>query len=500
MSSSATYSNKERLGQLKVAEENAYVVESNILKDPIGTYYEFAKNIRDFRPNSGMYPSRQYFGPIIEQLTAVLISEPYQQKCATNLTFKNFWEIVMRKLYAIKAEININAEIYPYAPAYPGSHPYNPTLSAIKSALELIDIYDRELNMEQHPDRVQPYYHTDRYGHYPNSVEFDYRVFIMPTSKILTLRDLILVRSVPIAFVGVVFNAIYADRHWQSPFEFYYHDKNHIRRMVNYIYIFLKAKGVTTLEGAMMWYKKFDEFITNFLLPLADKVTGDDEMTVAWKLTRMVIIFELLHESALIPHRKTLISELHRVPGDKEPFEFANIHDTDPYDVEKLEKLRTDTGNLNSGYSYVLEQLGHIPPTVEIVYFWNPAPSILANILNKLLFGFYDHPDHPSDMLLPPKFRTPEFIATVAHDFLNKCLADPNPISYEVLLQWTLDQTGLKNKDKYPALQIDNPILPSEIHKPAALDAADTVIIVNFNAMEIGKGNPHSMPKNPKKK
>lgn len=100
---------------------------------------------------------------------------------------------------------------------------------------KLFDVIDRLSIPTEGRNYPHPLYHADRYYYHQYPLLFENkRVVIFLTDAPLDFMDLIKVRSVPIGFVGVTFETIFADRHYQSPLDFFIHDINHVRRMQAY--------------------------------------------------------------------------------------------------------------------------------------------------------------------------------------------------------------------------------------------------------------------------
>lgn len=415
-------------------------LEDTILKDPVDFYEKIQQRMKLHPHNKGMTPMPEFM-PIVQYLVHHMLSNKVWNFLIENPIMLYEWYMAMMKIYPTTLEIDVDAKEYPYKKASDGAYPYQPTIEAIEVVLAFFDKMVRIIDSTH----CEPYYHTDRYGHYPNAIKFDYRVIIIPTCKELTLKDLVRVRSVPIAFAGITLVSIFGDRHWQSPLEFWNHDMNHIRRMSNFSYLFLASKGVNALKGALVWYRKMDDYILELLSHTEEKET-DSELDIAKKRMLAVIIFELLHETAIVPNRKILVQEFYREPGAPEPFEHVKLPGFDP---QNLNTLLTSTGNLDSGFYFTMKNFQTLPKVTTIRYFLNVAPTISSNIYNKLFCCFYDDPNNPSDNILPVKYRTVEFVAEMVFYFFKQILGDDGPITYETILAWTGDRKGIERKFGY---------------------------------------------------
>lgn len=220
-------------------------------------------------------------------------------------------------------------------------------------------------------------------------------------------------RAVPIGFIGLTGTVIRVDRHQQSPFDFWYHDINHVRRMAGYLRQSARAHGAQTPAEKLALYRSMDDFIVKKLMPAIAELP--DEASEADKAVRKlarVILFEVLHETALAPERDIILADILResVP---QPFEHMVANDERPASDQDTEKLRTPTGNLQSGIS-TMSYDSNKPITIR--YFHDRALALLANVYNKLNFGFYDDPSSPSEAIAPPQYRTAEYLLKAARE------------------------------------------------------------------------------------
>lgn len=109
-----------------------------------------------------------------------------------------------------------------------------------------------------------------------------------------------------------------------------------------------------------------------------------------------IIIFEIFHETAFEPSIQAIKRCILREPSIPEPFEIMKLKDSKG-GTNDIEKVRTATGNLLSG-----SKMFDIHKSVEIHYFYDRALSLLANVYNKLNYGFYDPYDKPDIDFIDP--------------------------------------------------------------------------------------------------
>lgn len=413
--------------------------EDDINRDPIGTYNVLRDRLRDWR---GLAPFPE-FKPIVDYLIREMDTEEMKAYCRIREDLRYQYELARQSLYHVRLEFWVDCDGYPYHPPYPCPYPYKATLEAILKALEFFDLIERQTNPNL---KGTPLYHRDRYFYHGWSLLEDHRVVFWPTLKELSMRDLVIARCVPLGYLGVITKTIYADRHWQSPLDFFVHDLNHTRRMVAYTFRLMERLGI--VEGTwtknqyseMKIYEQWWEFIQR-VLASCEEEDGDSADIVALKRMTMMLFFEILHESAVNPDADSIEKELKHAPGDPAPFEH-NIHQDD-FDKTKIEQqLRTQTGNLRSG-ARVAD--AYDPAGIIVVrYFFDKGPSVLANLWNKSRFGFYDNPDEPNEEMCPVVYRTPEHIAKAAQELFK--LINREPLPYETMVKWGHDHAGIERK------------------------------------------------------
>ena len=129
----------------------------------------------------------------------------------------------------------------------------------------------------------------------PNGVLF-------PTTMPLDFVDLIKVRCVPIGFIGIESRIVWADRHYQSPADFMWHDINHIRRM------FGSTNGITKNYNKQERFQEYEKMNTLVTLVLQETERNDDtSREIGIKQIIRAIFFEIVHESALAPTQELIL-------------------------------------------------------------------------------------------------------------------------------------------------------------------------------------------------
>jgi hypothetical protein len=428
-------------GLVSVSAVASESIEQRVLRDRAGTYEELSKRLREKGPNAS-FPE---FKPVVDKLIEDLKADWFTEVIEENPVLRFELEEVRTMLFHVNIKFSHeNAELYPYATPFEGIYPYRPTLDAIEKAVALFDKVDRL----SRPDEAVPLYHFDRYAYHRHRMISDPRVVIIPTMMSLGFNELIRVRSVPIGFIGVTTRGFRVDRHYQTPLDFWYHDLNHVRRMVEYLFQTLRQLKAMTITDEVRLYQSMDEFISDTLMPHLEKIPiEEDRDKFAKRAMLRVIVFEILHESALPADRQAIIDDLLRRPGITQPFEF--MFDQAPPPGFDHEQLRTDTGNLQSGSRAFRSQEGK---PVNIHFIHDRALALLANVYNKLTHGFFDSPDDPKNYVVPTDYRTPERILEAAKELFS--ILDYHEYPDDgALLGWITAREGSPEKFIYESLK-----------------------------------------------
>lgn len=419
--------------------------EDQIIRDPVKMYKIYTDRLRKHGANAP-FPE---FKPAIDQILVKLNSTEFKEKIARHPDLNFELTEVLTYIAHLNLDFSFDDEAnYPYPQPFQSAFPYRPTLDAIENAIRLIDKVERLTN-----PRAMPLYHFDRYLYHRHSLVADPDVLVFPTIRELTFEDLIRVRSVPIGFVGVVTETIRIDRHWNSPIDFWYHDMNHVRRMVAYIALSAKKQGFKTRKQKLAFYKQMDDFLVNTLLPnMTEPPAGASEEEIAIRRLVRVIFFEILHETALTAESHAILEDLLRGSKVKEPFEMVVSSHEELANVRKdLESERTPSGNLVSGVA--AKSMERSGKTLIVRYFHDRSLGLLANIYNKLTQGFYDSTDNPLAEVAPIQSRNPDDLAKAAMRVMS-ILGYANPPDTETLKNLILSKEGMPELFRvYPTLE-----------------------------------------------
>lgn len=423
---------------MAVAADNSYEYEKQILNDPVKEYQKYSKRLKMQGPNAS-FPE---FKPVIDEIWDYLFSAELRAHLQTYPILKFEYNEVVTMLSHLNLKFSYeNKAAYPYLQAYNGIYPYRPSLEAIEASIRLFDKIERLTNSE-----TVALYHFDRYAYHKHSLFSDPEVVVFPTTKSLSFADLIRVRSVPIGLLGVSLKTLRVDRYNQSPLDFWYHDINHIRRLVAYLKI--KTKAAKNLKEKFLIYKEMDLFIENTIMPnIAKLPKGSAEQDIALRRIVRLLFFEILHESAVVADEESILSDLIRSGDVKTPYELMLLPNTQ----FNIEDLRTATGNIESGAN-VLSSKNLDNQSLMIHYFFDRDLGLLANVYNKLNFGYYDEPDSVNPLVVPESYRKAKYIARAAQ-MIFEILGSTNIPSLSDLEDLVLSKKGKPELFNYKALQ-----------------------------------------------
>jgi hypothetical protein len=421
-----------------VSESVNVSVEKQIVADPIGAYQEFHGRLLKEGQNTP-FPE---FKPVVDHLQGVIEGSRFGEvlKAHPDLRFER--EEALTYLGHVNMEFKVDVEDYPYPVPFNAPYPYRPTIDAIEAGVRYLD----KMNRLEPGNQAIPLYHFDRYAYHRHGLIADPDVVLFPTIEKTGFFDFIRPRSVPIGILGVETETTRVDRHHQSPLDFWFHDLNHARRMLGYMKRRERELGIETEEGKLDYYKEMDQFIVEKIVPhiegLPPKATQEE---IAMRRMIRVIMFEILHESALTAERDVIVADLIRGAGPQ-PFELMVNHINDM--PEDIEELRTPVGNLKSGISLVRTD-DNSPVVVHQIY--DRALGLLANVQNKIGFGFYDDPNRPSRFVVPKNFRSPEHTAKAAMQILD--IFDMGGVAdYDTLLKLANSREGQEELFVYKSM------------------------------------------------
>ncbi len=312
-----------------------------------------------------------------------------------------------------------------------GPYPYRISVETAQKATRFFDIVERTKYAEtadfQAVERswfiegqkrlVNEHYHYDRYAYHWISVAEDPDLVMNFTHRVLSFDDLIDSRVAPFAFLGAEVETVRADRYFFTPYDFWFHDLNHIRRMSAYTKNYMRSKGIKTTKQAYAFYKKVELQAKGIrkaveTLDLAAKYTAEESQEI--KKLMKVLLFETLHETALNYDTASIAGDILKVANTPQPFEFMSF----VRDADKLANgERLVDGNLVSGVQHLVNKFDGNP--IYVSFIRDKALSLLSEVTNKLNYGFYDSVfDLNEKEFGKVQFRTAKYVAAAAEELL----------------------------------------------------------------------------------
>lgn len=366
----------------------------SIIENPVESYSSFMERLNKHGQMAPFPEFKEVVDFLLLELDSSFVLDILHKHRALLLELNE----VKTFLFHLNLKIEIDKDIeYPYDKPFEDSYPYRPTIDAIESAIRFLD----KINRLDENNKAVKLYHFDRYCYHRHALVTNQDVIIFPTIRELGMWDFIKIRSVPLEFVGVTSKTSRVDGHYQSPLDFWYHDFNHARRLWGYINKRLKSLGISEYKDKVSYYNKVNTFIFDILVANFLEIKSDDtENERAMKLLVTMIIFEVVHESAVTLERDELIKDILRGNGPA-PYEY--MHDGDNLDFEKL---RTPVGNIESGASK-----NDLAKKTYVRYFLDPTSGgLLVNVYRKLNHFYYDETEEVDRNFIEAKYRTTEFI------------------------------------------------------------------------------------------
>ncbi len=482
---------------------NSIEPEKRVVKNPFLEYRRFLRRLQREGENASFYE----FKPTVEKIEKELLSEATLSYIENNPALRFMHSKAVNVIKQVQLQqANGSLTVKPYQVMFP----YRATIQAIYKSVRFFEVLERSKFIEN-PDSqaverswdskadpksrmIEPLYHFDRYKYHSFDILGNPEVIVWPTTHALGFQELIRVRGVLIGFVGVETKTIRVDRHYQTPIDFWYHDINHVRRMMGYIFKLLKERKAVAEDEKLAVYKEVDELVEGLLekvkLPpkpvrpsqfsnKQEEVEFNESME-RWNneaaLRRLVriILFEIVHESALAGDKKSILQDLMRGPETPQPFEYHSITEVGVgKGIQSLEQLRMETGNLESGAKKMRKLKGDSP--VNVLYMNDRSLSLLSNVMNKIMHGFYDSTNDPKSYVVPVEYRTPENIAIAAEQLFG-ILGEPPP-PREKLMDYILSRKGSPEKYiKYKGLII--PVAIKEVDSGSKETSVNTQVLI----------------------
>lgn len=381
--------------------------------DPLSWYFMAKDRLKKY----GLTASFPEFEGVVAKLTQQIFQNPeYVSIIEADDTLKNMREIQVHSLVAIQTK---NRYLWPY----------RATILVIEELLKIVDIISRKIRKGDAPK----YYHNFRYRIYltylldeaaPDNIVF-------PTIYPIGSTFLIKVRCAPIYFLGVSETFMHADQYSNSPLDFWAHDIQHARRLIQedrrYYDIIIKHSLYYTKRSPFD-YVSYDDFLnemyafTKTILPYILPKAGDDEKVAAYKQIKKLLVFEVIHEKSW---PITKFSLCRNIPLG--------------YDIFPIESL---IGTENGGITTIDDKF--------------QDPTTLSNLYHKLRKGFYNDVTNPDAKIVNPKYRTARDIATAANEFM-EAIGCNKKYSINKLLALTQDTKGAEEfTERGPSINFPN--------------------------------------------
>jgi NCAIR mutase (PurE)-related protein len=234
---------------------------------------------------------------------------------------------------------------------------YKQGLLAIINVLELFDVLQRN-----NDKRLGVYYHYLNYSYYFYKTLENTEHFLVPILFDISATKIIKMRSKKIYFCGISTETKYVDEFFQSPLEFFIHDVNHSRRMIE------KHNPKNEYDN------QFEKSIIDFITHKDPKETEGEEFKATRQNVKM-LLFEILHEDALDFTCRDVWNAIHR----------------------------------DKNYTYKFEKMCEESDKVSVVPLDIVVEGAMAYTRYKLQYQFYD--DGTADFIVVPKYRKAKYIA-----------------------------------------------------------------------------------------
>jgi len=368
----------------------------------------------------------------VDYLKHGLDIEIIENKCRENPILQQLRDSLLCSIFSVTS----NEEM---------SYLYGPTIRVLIKIIDFYDIIIRSIH------EVPPYYHKYRYERYVEYCISLRDLFIFPTFAYIGATDLIKLRAYPLFPIGLNIKLEFVDEFFQSPIEFFIHDINHTRRMIETNISDMKKNGVdidkqtqvteyynqsnvclqkvlniikNTIKAKDQPQPNVDEIhipsIAHdgsigierlFHLDMNDysKVNKSTQIDQGYSQIIKIIIFEITHEDALPMREDVICSTILRNSGIETPFPR-------------------------------LSQEGKVITSIE------PGGSILGFVKYKLRNGFFDSVENPLDVIVKHFYRTDNQIAIATQILLSKLCDNKvtnNSSEHERILINITDKEGL---------------------------------------------------------
>jgi nicotinic acid mononucleotide adenylyltransferase len=181
---------------------------------------------------------------------------------------------------------------------------YSYSLNIIIKALEILDIMHRKYSNKRY---IFPKYNFyNRYIYYLDVLTNKYpNVIIIPCIYNMGSSKLMEFRFTPYQICGINIGDIFIDESLQTPLEFFVHDINHSRRIYQQNEYFMNNNNMNIIDFYKLLNKE-KNIVMNLILPNNNSIKFEREIK---KIIKM-LIFEAIHEDALIPTMEMIVNDI----------------------------------------------------------------------------------------------------------------------------------------------------------------------------------------------
>ncbi len=416
----------------KQSQERVWSI-NDVAAEPVDAYEDLQARLG----RHGELAAFPEFEPTVQKILKSLSSDEVRAYQAKDPAFAAYCDAAVAELEIAR---HPNAKATRVQGAATAPFAYRRTLQALEQAVMVLDTRDRlkypeginwhEVELSWYhggKPKVLGLYHFNRYKYQLGGLLADREVVLWPDADGVSFGTLIRLRVVPIGIIDAQDHTSRLDRHHNTPIDAWYHDANHVRRMWGYDKRKAQKRDAVAIPQKMAIYREQDAFIKDLFAKVDPRNAVDANDRELRKGIR-VLMFETIHETALTPDRESLLRDLLRAPATPQPFE---VQIQAP--ISNLEDIRTFDGNLKSGADQLSLELRR-PTTVR--YFYDRAPGFLANVDNKVRWGFFDSPFDPKNYVNLPEYRIPKKVGESATR-LFELLEHPAPPMQELVKQAT---------------------------------------------------------------
>ncbi|KTD09008.1 hypothetical protein Lgra_2243 [Legionella gratiana] len=448
---------------MKKNDIEKYAFEEEIFTNPAEVYTRLKERLIKEGPLAPMPEYEGIIQELIENLNHPFILDLINHDNTVNLPLRgalaNQYAQALLGLRHVALEVELEQEEidagYPHRPHTHGRYPYQPTLEAISKAMDFFDTVERIA----HTNNI-PLYHADRYTHYELSFKHKEGMIIVPSSRPLSLEDLIYLRAyAALAFTGVSTKTLFTDAYHNTPKDFWVHDINHNRRFMSYDDRYCELHNCTREEA----YRQFAKTINEVIFPSIKIDVGMSKHEINKRNMMKAIYFEFLHEYAFTPDVDSLKKAFRFKAGDPAPFEI--MIKSQP---KNIESLRMQNNNLQSGVFGAGKNIDS--RSTRVKYFHDTVgPNFITSLYNKLTHSFYDNKYFSTSELPPLNERTPELVADAALAIMDVFEINQQELGLNreklILLALNKDAHGkiLGRVEGYPNQSLKKPELKREI-------------------------------------